>query len=88
MTVSAEDSAQAGAWFDGLEQTVMSLNKHPARGASILEDRELRQLLYGRKGNSYRVIYRIDDLNHVVTVLHIRHGSRAALVPNQSDEDA
>jgi toxin ParE1/3/4 len=42
------------------------------------DDARLRHLLYGRKPNVYRIIYAIDEGNRVVTVLHIRHGSRKA----------
>ncbi len=85
LTINAEDSAQARAWFNGLEKTVLSLDEHPARGAPIPEGGDLRQLLYGRKGHRYRTIYAIDEANRVVTVLHIRHGSRDAFT---SDEPA
>jgi len=76
--VDAEDSGQAHVWFNGLESTILSLDEHPARGATIPEDRTLRHLLYGTKPNIYRIIYGIDEGNHVVTVLHVRHGARDA----------
>ena len=87
LTINAGDSAQARAWFNGLEKTVLSLNEHPARGAVIPEDAHLRQLLYGRKGHRYRIIYAIDERNRIVTVLHIRHGSRDAFMPDEADDE-
>jgi hypothetical protein len=44
----------------------------------------LRQLLYGRKGRRYRIIY---ARNRIVTVLHIRHGSRDAFMPDEADDE-
>jgi len=36
-------------------------------------------LLFGRKPNTYRIMYAVDKRNRVVNVLHIRYGARAAL---------
>ena len=88
LTINAEDTAQAQAWFNGLEQAVLNLDEHPARGAPTPEDGNLRQLLYGRKRHRYRIIYAIDEANRVVTVLHIRHGARDAFMPDDPDDDA
>jgi mRNA-degrading endonuclease RelE of RelBE toxin-antitoxin system len=85
--INAKDAVQARDWFNGLEKAVFGLKEYPARGAPIPEDGDLRHLLYGRKGHRYRIIYAIDGRNHVVTVLHIRHGSRAALMPDSPDDD-
>jgi toxin ParE1/3/4 len=88
LTINAEDGAQAYAWFNGLEQVVLSLDERPARGAPIPEGGVLRHLLYGRKPHVYRIIYAIDEDRSVVTVLHIRHGARGAFVPDEPDDDA
>jgi plasmid stabilization system protein ParE len=88
LTINAEDAVQARAWFNGLEKAVLSLDEHPARGAPIPEDGTLRHLLYGRRRYRYRIIYAIDERNHIVTVLHIRHGARAAFMPDEPDDDA
>jgi len=79
--INATDSKQARAWFDGLEAAVLSLDEHPARNPATPEDSSLRHLLYGRRGHVYRVICAIDERRAVVTVLHIRHGSRQPLSP-------
>ena len=79
--IRADDSAQALAWFNGLETAIASLNRHPSRGAAIGEDKHLRHLLYGNKPHIYRIIFAIDQLSRVVSVLHIRHGARDALPP-------
>jgi toxin ParE1/3/4 len=83
LTINAEDSAQARAWFNGLEKVILGLDEYPARGVAVPEGDDLRQLLYGRKGHCYRIIYAIDEGNRVVTVLHIRHGSRDAFMPEE-----
>ena len=85
--IDAEHGAQAGAWFNGLEDAVLSLNEHPARGATIPEDSNLRQLLYGHRRHRYRIIYAIDDARHVVTVLHIRHGTRDVFRAGEPDDE-
>jgi toxin ParE1/3/4 len=83
--INGADSVRARVWFNGLEAAVFSLDEHPARGPVTPENPTLRHLLYGRKGRVYRIIYTIDEPRRVVTVLHIRHGSRQPLPP---EEDA
>jgi mRNA-degrading endonuclease RelE of RelBE toxin-antitoxin system len=43
------------------------------------ETDRLRHLLYGQKLSIYRVIYRVQEKQKVVQVLHIRHGARHKL---------
>jgi toxin ParE1/3/4 len=74
--IHAEDSAQAQAWFNGLERAVLSLDEHPSRCPPTPEHAMLRHLLYGTKPDTYRVIFRIDERSLTVKVLHIRHGAR------------
>lgn len=78
--IDAPNSPEARAWFAGLEQAILSLDQNPARNPTIAEDATLRHLLYGRRRNVYRVIYAIDEPDKLVTVVHIRHGARDALV--------
>jgi plasmid stabilization system protein ParE len=86
-SIDAEGTKRAREWFNGLEDAVFSLDRHPARGAPIPEDSDRRQLLYGRKRHRYRIIYAIDEGSRIVTVLHIRHGSRVAFNPDDPDDD-
>ena len=79
--INASGSAMARVWFNGLEAAVLNLDEHPARNPVTPEDGSLRHLLYGRRRHVYRVIYAIDERRGVVTVLHIRHGSRQPLSP-------
>ncbi len=85
-TINAEESRQARAWFNGLETLILSLDEHPARGAVTPDDNSLRQLLYGRNRNVYRIIYAVDEGASTVTVLHIRHSARDAMP--SADDDA
>ncbi|WP_428484336.1 type II toxin-antitoxin system RelE/ParE family toxin [Rhodopila sp.] len=86
LTISADDSAQARAWFN--EQAVLSLDEHSARGTPIPKNADLRHLLYGRKRHRYRIIHAVDERNSIVTVLHIRHGARDAFQKDETDNDA
>jgi mRNA-degrading endonuclease RelE of RelBE toxin-antitoxin system len=85
LTIAANSSKQASIWFNGLQRAVLSLDEHPARGAPIPDGAKLRHLLYGRKGHRYRIIYAIDESSSIVTVLHICHGARDAVQPNDPD---
>jgi len=75
-SINAQHSAEAKAWFAGLERAIFSLEEHPARNPNAPEDAGLRHLLYGRRRNVYRIIYATDEVGQIVTVLHIRHGAR------------
>ena len=73
--IHADSSAHAYRWFNGLEDAILSLEKHPKRRTVAREPR-LRQLLYGSKPNVYRIIYSIRLRSRLALVLHIRHGAR------------
>jgi toxin ParE1/3/4 len=79
--IDAAGSEQARAWLNGLEAAVLSRDEHPARSPVTPEDSKLRHLLYGRRRHVYRIIYAIDERSGVVTVLHIRPGSRQPFAP-------
>lgn len=78
----------AGRWHAGLLQAIASLAEMPGRCPPARErgyfDQEVRQLLYGRGQNTYRVLFTIregegDDWEPTVRVLHVRHGAQRAL---------
>ena len=77
--IGADTPGQAFAWFNSLADAVYSLERFPDRGAVALESKKLRQLLFGNQPHVYRIIYAIDKRNHIVNVLHIRHGARTPL---------
>jgi plasmid stabilization system protein ParE len=76
----ARQSPRAAArWFNGLLVVRNSLAQFPAR-CPIARDfstptLEVRQLLYGRGRNVYRILFVIEEQE--VRILHVRHGSRA-----------
>jgi len=76
LKINAALSGQAQAWFDGLEAAILSLDENPLRSPATPEDARLRHLYYGHGRNIYRVIYRVNASNEVVTIVHIRHGAR------------
>ncbi len=72
--IDAAHSETAREWYRGLKKQILSLEKLPFRCAVTPENKNLRHLLYGDRRNTYRVIYRVVDMQ--VEVLHIRHGAR------------
>lgn len=74
--INAPDSAPARQWYQGLKQAILSLAEKPNRCPVTPENKRFRHLLYGKKPSLYRVIYRVDDRQRRVDVLHIRHGKR------------
>lgn len=81
--IEADTSEGAFRWFNNLTEAVRSLAQFPERGAVTPESRKLRHLLFGKKPDTYRIIYTIDKRNRAVNILHIRHGARAPLHTKQ-----
>ncbi len=82
---------KASQWYAGLLQAIESLAQMPKRCPLGRENQyfsqEIRQLLYGRGRNSYRILFTILDEQNVSTVriLHIRHASQQT-VGDEKDE--
>jgi plasmid stabilization system protein ParE len=74
--IEAQDSPTAQRWYQGLKQAILSLRERPRRAPRASENKRLRHLLYGNKLHIYRVIYRVNEKQRQVYVLHIRHGAR------------
>ena len=75
----SQHAGQAGLrWFEGLEKAVAGLSEMPQRCPLVPENRtfpfEVRHLLYGRRPDVYRVIFRV--MEDVVYILHVWHGRR------------
>jgi plasmid stabilization system protein ParE len=75
--------ASAEKWLRGLFQAVFSLEELPARRPLISEAEELglpiRQLLYGKRTGTYRIIFDIIEGTNddsYVRILRIWHGAR------------
>jgi plasmid stabilization system protein ParE len=80
--IHAEHSDAALKWYQGLKETILSLQDRPNRHPVIRQSDKLRHLLYGHKPHIYRVIYRVMESQKHVEVLHIRHGARRKLKPS------
>lgn len=79
---------RASVWYEGFLREIESLSEMPRRCPLSRDDHgyagEVRQLLYGRARNAYRVIFSIiesDDPSQesIVRVLHVRHAMRELL---------
>jgi plasmid stabilization system protein ParE len=76
-------STRANQWYSGLLQAIESLSQMPKRCPLARENdyfsQEIRQLLYGKGRNSYRILFTIleEPEISIVRILHIRH----AVVP-------
>jgi plasmid stabilization system protein ParE len=81
--LQADSSESAFEWFNGLAEAIHSLEQFPERGAAIPEDKKLRQLLFGSKASTYRIVYAPDKRKNAVNIIHIRRGARAALPTEQ-----
>lgn len=81
---SADDSADAARWFNGLEEAIYTLERLPRRYPNAPESkrtkRRLRHLLYGAKRDVYRVIFDIDEARKLVRVLTIRRAAMDELI--------
>ncbi len=82
---------RASQWYSGLLQTIESLSQMPKRCPLARENeyfsQEIRQLLYGKGRNSYRILFTIlagQDVS-TVRILHIRHASQQTLGENPEE---
>lgn len=71
----------AARWFVDIVEAINSLEQFPRRCPLAPEndyfEEEIRQLLYGRRDNVYRILFTIQD--DTVHVLHVRHGAQRHL---------
>lgn len=78
--VSAE---QAKDWYGGFLLAIRSLEKMPNRCALAKENEvfslEIRQLLYGKGRNCYRILFTVLESEKIVRILHCLHSSQSAL---------
>ncbi len=70
-------------WYTRLMVVVQTLENHPIRCPLAAEAAtlgfELRELLFGKRRSTFRILFRIDG--DVVNVLHIRRASRGPVIP-------
>lgn len=74
--VNAHDSLAAAQWHRKLGKAILSLEELPQRCSVTPENRRLKHLLYGRRPNVYRIVFRILERGKIVQVIHIRHAAR------------
>jgi toxin ParE1/3/4 len=74
--IQAETSPQAATWFNGMARAMIGLERYPKRAPTTPENPGVRHLLYGRKPNVYRIIFKIVEKTCTVHVLHIRGPGR------------
>jgi plasmid stabilization system protein ParE len=76
----AERSPNAAArWLAGLRKAIGQLNKMPLRHPIALEESErfgveFRQMTYGRKPGTYRILFTVEG--YTVLLHYIRHSAR------------
>ncbi|MBA3920273.1 MAG: type II toxin-antitoxin system RelE/ParE family toxin [Nostocaceae cyanobacterium] len=85
---------KASKWYSGLLRAIESLSQMPKRCLLARENQyfsqEIRQLLYGRGRNSYRILFTILEGQEIsaVRILHIRHASQQTIGEEPSEPDA
>ena len=79
------NSNYADEWFKALMNAIASLQEKPRRCSLATENEifseEVRQLIYGKSRNKYRVLFAIRD--STVYILFVRHTARA--LPTDND---
>ncbi|MEA5619635.1 type II toxin-antitoxin system RelE/ParE family toxin [Cronbergia sp. UHCC 0137] len=84
---------KATQWYAGLLRLIESLSQMPKRCSLARENdyfsQEMRQIIYGKGRNAYRIIFTILEGKEVSTVriLHIRHAAQQTIgeAPDESD---
>jgi plasmid stabilization system protein ParE len=75
--------ALADRWYQGLFKQIETLTRQPLRCPRAAESHkfreELRELLYGKRKNKYRIIFTVR--NAEVVVLYVHHSARKELEP-------
>ena len=87
--LAERDPEAADRWFDGIYDTIGSLELFPERCPLAPEGRffdwEIREIFHGRRQYKYRIHFTV--AKDTVHVLHIRHGARLALGETESSEE-
>jgi plasmid stabilization system protein ParE len=78
----AEQNAEAAVrWYNRLLEVICSLDVFPERAPLAPEsksfNREIREILHGRRQHKYRILF--TETENEVHVLHVRHGARLTL---------
>ena len=83
--IAERSPENAARWFNRFLESLATLERSPNRCGVAPESkqigRDIRQLLYGRRGGVYRALFVIH--NDEVHVLHIRHAARNTMTPGE-----
>ena len=78
---------QGPLWFEEFIDCLYSLDHLPLRCPLAREAekarRKIRCLLFGKRRNVYRILYEVEEARKTVRVLHIRHGARRDMQPEE-----
>ena len=83
----AQSPLNAVRWYEGLEKAIDGLSTFPKRCAVAPETEYLGEELRPHSYKSYRIIFRVEEQERIVRVLHVRHGAMLPLGQEQEDED-
>lgn len=85
---SNDSSRKARIWLEGLYRAILALENMPYRCSLAFEndffDEEIRQFIYGKGRNAYRILFTIVDDS--VQILFVRHTAQKPLI-DESDEE-
>ncbi len=77
----------ADQWFRGLMNLIATLQDKPRRCPLVKENHstseEIRQILYGKSRNKYRVIFAIRE--DTVHIIYVRHSAQSSITFNLVD---
>ncbi|HAN75214.1 MAG TPA: type II toxin-antitoxin system RelE/ParE family toxin [Planktothrix sp. UBA8407] len=77
----------ADQWFRDLMNTIATLQDKPKRFALARENddfpEEIRQIIYGKSRNKYRIIFTIRE--DIVYILYLRHSAQSSITFNPLD---
>ncbi|MEG4574444.1 type II toxin-antitoxin system RelE/ParE family toxin [Microcoleus sp. N3A4] len=80
--LSNHSSQKARNWLEGLYKAILSLENMPSRCSFAFEnsffDEEIRQLVYGKGRNAYRILFAIVD--DTVQIIFVRHAAQKPMI--------
>lgn len=86
--MTPEPNSATNQWYCGIVDAIVSLERFPGRCPLAPENAsvpyELRQLIYGKRRNAYRILFTIRE--NRVHVLHIRHSARDWIQSDDLDQ--
>ena len=80
----------AKTWYEGLLEAIFSLEQLPYRCSPAPESeilgREVRQLIYGKRNQTYKVFFEVREDEKVVRIYRIWHSSKDWLSAEEFNE--